>query len=79
VKPTKNLSQYSRSPSLYSKLEPPEYEVGVLTTRPRHSVSYLEEYLIYVDDEYLFMCSTNKKSLEKIFSILFTFLLLLHK
>jgi hypothetical protein len=32
------LSQYSLSPSRYLNTGPPEYEAGVLTTRPRRSV-----------------------------------------
>jgi hypothetical protein len=35
---TKNLSQDSRSPGRDLKPGPPEYEAGVLTTRPRRSV-----------------------------------------
>jgi hypothetical protein len=37
-KTTKNLSQVSRSPGRDLNPGPPEYEAGVLTTRPRRSV-----------------------------------------
>jgi hypothetical protein len=46
-KTTDNLSQDSRFPGRDLNLEPPEYEAGVLTTRPRRSV-YLGIELRYV-------------------------------
>jgi hypothetical protein len=46
---TKNLSHDSRSPGRVFNPRPPEYEAGVLTTRPRRSVnSYLKCYTEYV-------------------------------
>jgi hypothetical protein len=36
----KNLSQGSRSPEQYFKPGLPEYEAGMLTTRPRRSVQF---------------------------------------
>jgi hypothetical protein len=41
-KNTKNLSQDSRCPGRDLNLGPPEYEAGVLTTRPRRSVAWRE-------------------------------------
>jgi hypothetical protein len=40
-KTTKNLSQGSRSPGRDLNPGPPEYEAGVLTTRPRRSVNLI--------------------------------------
>jgi hypothetical protein len=45
-KTTKTLSQGSRSSGLDLNSQPPEYEVAVLTTRPRRSV------LIHVDYDF---------------------------
>jgi hypothetical protein len=41
-KSTKNLSRECQSP------EPPDYEVGVLTTRPQRSIYYIEKYRLCV-------------------------------
>jgi hypothetical protein len=38
-KDTETLSQYSRSPGRDLNPRPPEYEAGVLTTRPQRSVA----------------------------------------
>jgi hypothetical protein len=43
---TKYLSRYSRSPGRNLNPGPPEYEAGVLTIRPRRSVSYLLFHLV---------------------------------
>jgi hypothetical protein len=44
---TKNLSQDSRFPCLYLNPGLPEYEAGVLTTRPRRSVPAMFAGLMY--------------------------------
>jgi hypothetical protein len=40
---TKDFSQYSRSPGRDLKRGLPEYEAGVLTTRPRRSVNCVRD------------------------------------
>jgi hypothetical protein len=41
-----NLDQDSRSPGRNLNLGPPEYEAGILTTRPRRSVMFLEKLVV---------------------------------
>jgi hypothetical protein len=41
-KTTKTLNQYTQSPGRESNPKPPEYEIGVLTTRPRRSVPLMK-------------------------------------
>jgi hypothetical protein len=49
--------QDSRSPGLDLKPEPPEYEAGVLTTRPRRSVMSIAEKL---ENGIIFTLNTQK-------------------
>jgi hypothetical protein len=56
-KTTKNLSQDSRSPGRDLNPGPPEYEAGVLTTRPRRLVvhmkdSYDNKHLLMIHVQY---------------------------
>jgi hypothetical protein len=58
-----NLSQVNRSPGRDFNPRPPEYEAGVLATRPRHSmILYKIVWQIFIElslpAEYLERCGT---------------------